>query len=259
MKKFLALILVLVMCLSLAACGSGQDNDTSGSGNDGGSQSGGAQWGDANGSGNNGGSTADPNQGKYDQIIQRLKDGEYDYAISLIQGMKQDAIKAENAAKGIREITITLDNWNEYFEIAEGYSYTHYYNSFKEITTINASTGIKLKDQYKLVQDDNDRRTSVAFEADLQRFNAEVTYDFDNGTCTVGEKGEIADMGNPKRFTNTYTPGVYHKTEMDPGDGVMGIGYTWQGIKEDGVVQNEYVSYILQMTRAQGTLYIYEN
>ena len=257
MKKFLALILVLVMCLSLAACGSGQDKDTSGSGNNGGSQSGGAQWGDGNGSGNNGGSTADPNQGKYDEIIQWLKDGKYDEAISLIEGMKKDALKAENADKGIREITITMDNWSEYFEIAEGYSYTHYYNSFKEITTINASTGIKLKDQYKLVQDDNERSTSVAFEADLQRFNAEVTYDFANGTCTVGEQGEAVE--NIKSFTNTYTPGVYTKTDMDPGDGVMGIGYTWQGIKEDGLVQNEYVSYILQITRVQGTLYIYEN
>ena len=257
MKKFLALILVLVMCLSLAACGSGQDKDTSGSGNDGGSQSGGAQWGDANGSGNNGGSTADPNQGKYDQIIQWLKDGEYDSAISQIERMKQDALKAENAAKGIREITITMDNWSEYFEIVDARVDDYYLNSFKEITTINCSTGIKLKDQYKLVQDDNDRSTSVAFEADLQRFNAEVTYDFDNGTCTVGEQGEAVE--NIKSFTNTYTPGVYTKTDMDPGDGAVGIGYRWQGIKEDGTVQNEMVSYFLQMTRAQGTLYIYEN
>ena len=145
-KKIIALILVLVMCLSLAACGSGQDKDTSGSGNDGGSQSGGAQWGDANGSGNNGGSTADPNQGKYDQIIQWLKDGEYDSAISQIERMKQDALKAENAAKGIREITITMDNWSEYFEIADARTGDYHLNSFKEITTINCSVGIKLKD-----------------------------------------------------------------------------------------------------------------
>ena len=255
MKKFIALMLLLALCLTAAACGRMPENN----GPDGAQNQNGTQNQNGQQNSGDGGTASDPLQSKYDQIIQWLKEGQYSAAVGQIQQMEKDAIKAENAKKGIREVTITQDNWSEYFEIADTYSYNYYYNSFKEITTLNCSTGLKLKDGYKLVLDDSQRKTSVAFEAELVRFYADVTYDFTAGICVVGEKGEQADMGNSKLFTTTYTPNVYMKTEMDPGDGIAGIGYSWQGLLEDGPMQKEVVSYIQQVTRAQGTLYIYEN
>ena len=235
MKKWIAWMLAVVCLLSLAACGAqpAEDQNPTESEN----------------------VAADPNQQKYDEILQFLKDGEYDIAISIIQGMEDDAIKAENANKGIKEIAITSDNWSEYFTIDFDYSY--YFNSFDEITHINGSTGFRLKDEYQLVKDDHDRSTSVAFEVEQQPYVADVTYDFKAGTFTLSEEKKPSN-GKNQTSTNTYTPSVYHDTRDYPGTGVCGIGYQWQGDVDDGTVQEETVYRIVNVLRAEGTLYIYE-
>lgn len=236
MKKWIAFVLAVVCILSLTACGAQKDTT--------------AQTDDQEQT-----TTPDENQAKYDEILQYLQDGEYGIAIDMIEQMEKDAIRAENAAKGVKEITITSDNWSEYFTIEPDYDY--YLNSFGEITHINCSTGFRLKDGYELVTDDNERSTSVAFEVEQQPYVADVTYDFTAGTFTLGEE-KAPSKGKNQISTNTYTPGVYHKTEQYPGTGVCGIGYTWQGDVDDGPVQEETVYRIVNVLRAEGTLYIYE-
>lgn len=235
MKKWIAFSLAVLCLLALTACGpkpsdANNPEDTRQT------------------------TTPDEHQDTYDQILENLKQGNYDGAISMIQQLEKDIIKAENANKGIQEITITSNNWSEYFEFASDYNY--YLNSFDEITHINCSTGFKLKDAYQLVTDDQDRRTEVAFEVEQQPYVADVTYDFKAGTFSVGEEKEPS-KGKNQTSTNTYTPGVYDDTPQYPGTGVCGIGYQWQGDIDDGTVQEEVVYRIVNVNRAQGTLYIY--
>ena len=190
----------------------------------------------------------------YSEIINCLENKNYDSAIQLIEQMKKDELALQNANKGIKEVQITIDNWDQYFEF--GYSYDYYMNSFDEITHINCASGFKLKDEYQIVMD-NSCETSVSFEATLESYDANVTYDFDKGSFTVSEP-----LSEGKHTTNHTT--TYHKSvnesygKESPADGVAGMGSMWQGSSEGGNVQEESVTRIVEVLRAQGTLYIYE-
>ena len=237
MKKLIPLLMILVSIFALSACTVHQDGPAAPNGMDA-TQT-----------------TADENQEKYNNIIQYLQSGEYDIAIDVIKQMEQEAIKAENAGKGIQEITITSENWQDYFTLGDDVNY--YLNSFGEITHINGSTGFCLKEGYELVLDDPNCQTSVAFEVEQQPYVADVTYDFTAGTFALGEE-KAPSNGKNSIHTNTYSTSVYHDSKEYPATGVCGIGYQWQGDIDDGTVQEEIVYRIVQVMRAEGTLYIYE-
>ena len=241
MKRILALLLVLVLCFSICSCNS---SDT------------GAK--DGQQETENAGVETDALQEDYDEIINSLKNKEYDIAINMIKQLQKDAIKAENDAKGIKEVAITIDNWDEYFEF--GYNYYYYHNSFGEITHINCASGFKLKDGYEIVKDNNDCKSSVAFEAELEQYEGEVTYDFKAGTYSVVDIDDNKEDNNKKTSTTTFSDSIYMEYSKDyPVTGVAGIGYGWQGAVDDGDVQKESVTRIIEVLRAEGTIYLYEN
>ncbi len=233
MKKTIALILLVATLFTFAACGRPEPAAFE----------------------TTQGTTTDPNQSQYENIIEYLKTGEYDIAIDVIKQMEKEVVKAENANKGIREIIITTENWSEYFTFGDDYSY--YYNDFDEITHINGSIGFCLKEGYKMVLDDPNCPTSVAFEVEQQPYFADVTYDFTAGTFALGEE-KAPSSGKNVIHTNTFTDSVYYEAPEYPATGVCGIGYQWQGDIEDGTVQEEIVYRIVNVLRAEGTLYVYQ-
>lgn len=84
---------------------------------------------------------------KYSKIIDWLEKGDYSSAINEIERIQEEERLAELAKKGIVEIEITLDNWEQYFEYTPC-AYAYITNAFGEPTAYNFCGGIKLKDEY---------------------------------------------------------------------------------------------------------------
>lgn len=244
MKKILIVLMALILSLGLFSCGSADDYNEK-------------KYEIENNADVDANTVDEEEKEKYQNIIQMIKDKNYDGAISSINQMKDDEAKAENDKKGIREVAITMDNWSEYFEF--GYTYDYYTNAFDEITHVNAYCGIGLKEGYELVVDDENCDSSVSFEAGMETYYAYVTYDFAAGTFSIGGPTDN-DYKYTKNETATYTDSVYTSfSENDPATGFAGIGYGWQGDVDDGETQEESVSRIVDVVRAEGIIYIYEN
>lgn len=184
---------------------------------------------------------------EYSWLISSLEDGEYDYIIDRMEDMKEEAKKAELEAKGVQEITITIDNWDQYFEyVPSGYPYI--YNSFNELTHMNMVGGLTLKDEYQMAEGSG---TKVSFEMETNLETRSCTVDFTTGTF---EYGEVTKQ-EPAR-TNAVATTSY--SDYTSGN-LASFGSLAQMNNSDGNLstQNVQIGGLVQMLRAEGTLYIY--
>ena len=183
-------------------------------------------------------------------VLDEIKNGNFDTVISRMEQLKKEAKAAENAAKGVLEIAITIDNWDQYFEYTPtGYVYIK--NSFNEITHMNFTGGIKLKDEYTLAQDNS---TKVSFEMVTSPETRNCVIDFTTGDVEYGEVISVDEKS--ATYTTSYTNNVFRRDS-----GVAGYGQIHQVQKTDANVVEKEISFcrITEMLRVEGTLYIYEN
>ena len=236
MKKILSAVMALAMCLSLCACGGGNQANV-------------AEL----------AAVIEENKAtieelraqlnqyeEYDWLIRDLEDGEYDYIIDCMEDMKEEAKKAELEAKGIEEIAITIDNWDQYFEYVPS-GYPVLYNSFNELTDMNMVGGLTLKDEYQMVEGSG---TNVSFEIESNLETRSCTVDFTTGTFEYGEvtKQEAALLGNAVT-TTSYSE--YSNVA------VFGSGTRMDNREGNLSTQNVRIAGLVQVLRAEGTLYIY--
>ena len=190
-------------------------------------------------------------ESRYQYIFDWIENGEYGMAISELEHLQQEAIQKENEAKGIQEITITIDNWDQYFELDWGYD--NYTNAFDEITHVNKVAVIKLKDEYTPVSkwDMDAPETSVNFEVRIANYNSVTcTADFVTGTMSIGAYREANSFD---KFSNNFS--VWGDPPYD-----CSIGYFMQISAKEGqeqVTEDITVHIPEEVLRAEGTLYIY--
>ena len=232
MRRFIALLLLAVMCLSFVACG-GKDKDVEQESND-------------------------EKANKYSNIIDLLEKGDYSSAINEIERIQEEERLAELANKGIVEIEITLDNWNQYFEYTPK-AEVNITNAFGEPTSYNFAGGIKLKDAYTMVQKGG---TSVKFEFESAQETRSCTVNFDTGDVIIG--GVVAQNQTIlDTFTTRYHDNVSLYIGLNGSTNQAIAGYGW--IQQIGngygtcVTQNIDFYTIANMLRVEGKLVIYQN
>ena len=217
MKKALSVLLALILCLPLCACGN-QDKYK-----------------------------------KYDTLIDYIEAGDSGNAINEVL-----ALIGQNGAEGTETpevatttVEITLDNWQEYFEIVLGASVSR--NAFDEIENMCSVWRISLKEKYREALTNAD----VAFGCRrIEYSKCEFTYDLQTEQTTMSVTSPSDFMGDLDEtysfeYDNSFlTLGdnfsvgltVYLSSMKKPS--VDGNKVTWKG--------NEYAR--VEMTRVQGTL-----
>lgn len=162
MKKFLVAILVMLLCLSFTACGNDKYQE-------------------------------------YDNLINYLEQGDYEAARAEIDTISAIAKSKEDANKTTEDIDITIDNWQDYFEIEE--RILNNKNDFGEITEVYKKYYLVLKDGYELAE----QGTSIAIEYSYICEWRYVEEDKQAGTLTVGELVPDRDNLEYKDITKTIT------------------------------------------------------
>lgn len=187
MKKAFYILLALVLCLSLCACGTNKYE-------------------------------------KYDTLIYFLENGDYAGAYAEITKISTEN-NATTAPKETSEIEITLDNWQEYFEITLHADTQK--NSFDEIVDFYPNYRFSLKEAY--VERIADVDLAVEYHA-TDGYFTEYTYDIATGTITTGEP----DKNDPaKDKTDTFsisTSDGYYFIAGTPSSDVKPTIQTWQAI-----------------------------
>ena len=164
------------------------------------------------------------------------------------------ACKEKN--KEIVEITITNENWAEYFEA--GFAQDYFENNLGDVTHMNCSAGIKLKDEHQIVLNSDLHKTNVDFEAELVSQFADVSFDFKKGTFEIvnDKKG-----GTPKTsvVSATFTTDAFEATVSEfPASGAVALGDVWQGVNDGGTSQLKIISRVSKVLNANGVLYLYK-
>ncbi len=225
MKKFVALFLVVVMCFLLTGCGSG---------------------GAVNGK--------CARCEKFDDLLDLLEDENYDGAIKEIEnieaGKKDDADNAgenngvadENEANP-QSVEITLDNWEEYFELCV---YTNFNeNGFGEFEYANTYYSLASKENLNV----DCEKSDVTVEYTRTEEERPVTVDFENKKLTYG-KGTDTFVSEPDVVT-MYNISSYVSEEYDRGR----YGTYLVGGYIDSLEDTSYYVTDIDVSRIQGTLY----
>lgn len=168
MKNIITLLLAVVMCLSLCACGSSKELEK---------------------------------YEKYETLINYLEANDYASAIAEITRMQisggtNDCTEG-NDNNNQKVIEITLDNWQEYFEIALVANIER--NDFNEIVEFTPGWIFRLKEQYAEAAEAVD----VAVEYSCTNgYFCTYTYNLDTEEISIGEP----DINNPANdSTETFT------------------------------------------------------
>ena len=153
MKKIIALLLVAVMCFSLAACGNSSKLEK---------------------------------YKKYEALINYMEAGDYESALAEMIRISENGGSVDNAGdesgeKTAKAVEISIDNWQEYFEIVEREETQK--NEFEEIEDMYKDVYLVLKDEYEMVGYD----TSIAIEYNYINEWRYVEIDKENGVLTIGE------------------------------------------------------------------------
>ena len=185
----------------------------------------------------------------YTTIINYLQRGNYEYVISAVEQMEEDAWIAEMESRGIEEITVTIENWDEYFEYTPN-SYVYITNAFGEVDVINFTGGIKLKEGYVLADNAGSR---VNFEFESRTETRECTIDFETGEVEFGKIVSVAD-----RVTTYTTAFSDHTWSLKTKTVSFGQIYQAQNGTERIVKTEKNVCNVSKMLRVQGTLYLYK-
>lgn len=183
----------------------------------------------------------------YGWLISGMENGSYDSLISQLEQKKEEARKAELEARGVVEIVITADNWDQYFEyVPHGYAYIR--NAFNEITHMNMLGGLRLKSEHNMAEDAG---TVVNFEMETYMETRSCSVDFTEGTF---EYGDIIKAGTRYETTTTRFGDSYlGKT--------LGFGSIYQVNNEKGnqITKEVTIEAVSRMIRAEGVLYLYKS
>ena len=207
MKKIIALLLVAVMCFSLAACGNSSKLEK---------------------------------YKKYEALINYMEAGDYESALAEMIRISENGGSVDNAGdesgeKTAKAVEISIDNWQEYFEIVEREETKK--NEFEEIEDMYKDVYLVLKDEYEMVGYD----TSIAIEYNYIEEWRYVEIDKENGVLTIGEL--VPDKENEEM--NGLTKEIIHsKTSLINGRS-----------RSEGM---QAVPTNFEIVRIQGTLYIAE-
>lgn len=146
-----------------------------------------------------------------------------------------------------KEIVITVDNWQEYFEITYGLKEEK--DNFDKITyTDSLVCSVKLKDEYvnKLV----DTKFEIDFEFEKTTIFWKANVNYENGTYELTE--ELESFNGLKSGDGSYLEQATI-TNYFLDDAIIRSDIITDG--EDTIIQYPK---ILGVSRVQGTLYIYE-
>lgn len=207
MKKIFSLLLVVVMCFSLAACGNSSKLEK---------------------------------YKKYEALINYMEAGDYESALAEMIRISENGGSVDNAGdesgeKTAKAVGISIDNWQEYFEIVEREETEK--NEFEEIEDMYKGVYLVLKDEYEMVGYD----TSIAIEYNYINEWRYVEIDKENGVLTIGEL--VPDRENEEM--NGLTMKISgSKTSLTN-------GRSWS----EGM---QAVPTNFEIVRIQGTLYIAE-
>ena len=80
---------------------------------------------------------------KYDTLIDYLEAGDYEQAVQEVEKLRQNSLESKQTIT----VNITLDNWQDYYEIVLVPSFSA--NAFREITGANVYHKIQLKESWK--------------------------------------------------------------------------------------------------------------
>lgn len=140
-----------------------------------------------------------------------------------------------------KEIEITLDNWDQYFEIVENTDWRK--NAFGEAENLNISYGIKVKDEYKNAISTNE--TEIAVEIHAEKTLVDIDLDLSAERFTyLDEVNETCDFNTIKDFKGTTAT----------------FFSCWDGYfeKNDIKVSNIEILKNIEILRVQGKIYLYE-
>lgn len=168
---------------------------------------------------------------EYIVVLQYIMDENYDGAIQALEQRKEEAYRADLASRGVEEVTITLDNWQEYFEITDFVS--TWKNSFGEVDSMQYGYSLSLKNEYVSKVDDAD----VAFEYYFSEpCYADIEYNLETKEIVVGEaytEEQIKDKKMPvlgmhaleeHSGTNSFNSG-----NIEKGAGYKVMNYEYAG------------------------------
>lgn len=141
----------------------------------------------------------------------------------------------ESGEKTAKAVEISIDNWQEYFEIVEREETEK--NEFEEIEDMYKGVYLVLKDEYEMVGYD----TSIAIEYNYIEEWRYVEIDKENGVLTIGEL--VPDKEN-EEMNGLTKEIIYSKTSLTN-------GRSWS----EGM---QAVPTNFEIVRIQGTLYIAE-
>ena len=188
MKRIVSLIIVLAICLSLCACG-------------------------------NIGKYA-----KYETLINCLENGDYAGAYAEISKISAGSETTE-APNETTTIEITLDNWQEYFEITL-HAETEK-NSFDEVTGFYPRYKFSLKEKYANTIEGID--LAVEYHA-TDGYFTEYTYDIATGAITTGEPDKDDPADDKTDTFSLSTSNGYYFIVGTPTTDTKPTIQTWQFI-----------------------------
>ena len=211
MKKAIALVLVLVLCLALVACDNSEEMEK---------------------------------YKKYETLINYLEEEEYQKAytelLKLSMGGKSPTEATEKAKTTVQ---ITMDNWQDYFEILP-YKYLQY-NDFGDVTWQSIGHALYLKDEYKdrLVNGIADISFKVGATIEYREFDSENRVFIEGGkvysTRDTEFVTEVSDCRQIEDTDNDISTGhgqVY--AEMVCGGGVIDGNIHYEGCYTNFEIHN---------------------
>ena len=160
MKKIVSILLVMALCFAMCACGKTSDNTTE----------------------------TEPNPyekyARYEELFNYLEDGNYEKADAYLkkhfnveetEAKEEEIIETEAPnTPSFRSVEITIDNWQEYFELRTHYKFE--VNGFGEFECVDAYYLLTTKDG--IVPDVYN--CDVTFEYQLVVDTKQCSVDFEN-------------------------------------------------------------------------------
>ena len=195
----------------------------------------------------------------YTYIDKKLKPGQYFYKIKCYAKVKGKKVYSKfSSAKSIvvpKKVTITMDNWNQYYEVAPSYELVVERNSFNEITDTYTKYcyDLKLKDKYSCFSYYSELcNSNVAVELEYTLNQRQAAVDWNTGKITPG--AVVSDKYDKYPYTTTKTDAMTSPSSS------LDLSY-WSFHYCNEIYKNSENPVVetvenVNMKRIQGTLYL---
>ena len=228
MKKAVILLLILSLCLSLCACGEPQVIEKEVEVE----------------------KIVEVIPEKYQDLINALEAEDYDGAQAAL-----DVLKPVPETPPIKEVTITTENFFDYFEYVEfpEYNLSIQKDSAGNLTGLYYFSGYYLKEGYTVAEENRqDCKVEAGVKYNYLVFwnNRGITVDLENRTYTVTGRASYTD-----KHDETKTGYAVRPTQDGPWSYYIDINGTYLSNGKDSGTQ---LISDLELVSASGTLYLYE-